>query len=139
MCPTSNASQSNPKAGVFDARDRDFLSQSGLLSFRYFSSIGKIISGIGCTIHEYLHIFVTEDDIFETQLHEKNVHMHMRITRILKSTRLMGFHTRSDALFRCLMVAAEEERIRVPPKTLVHFYKAVGKGCELLDLTGPDD
>ena len=139
VCPTSNVSQSNRKASVFDARDREFLSQSGLLSHRYIASINKILQGIGCTIHGDLHISVTEDDIFDYQLHEKNVHLHMRITRILQSTRLMGFHILSNALFRCLMIAAEEDRIRVPPKTLVYWYKAVGKAHELLDLTESDD
>ena len=139
VCPTSNVSRSNPKASVFDARDREFLSQSGLLSYRYIGSINKILRGIGCTIDADLHISVTEDDIFEDQLHEKNVHLHMRITRILQSTRLMGFHILSNALFRCLMIAAEDDRIRVPPKTLVHWYKAVGKAHELLDLTESDD
>ena len=131
VCPTFQQSHSNHEADIFDPRDRGILAQSAFLTNRYFYVIAVIISGIGCKLKDDYDVSVANERTFKQQVNEKNTHMLMRITRILTSTRLMGFTNLSDGLFRCLMVAVEGKKITVPPKTLVYWLKAVGRAYEL--------
>lgn len=129
ICPTYDVARSNPDADKYSPDDAYWLCNSRVLSERYLHAIKKILNAIGLNIDwSGSQVFVTNEETFLTCVNATHTHMLMRISRILRSMRLMGFSSLTRSLFRTLMIYVESPKkstkLDVPEKTVFHWYEA---------------
>jgi hypothetical protein len=134
LFPLPERSQANPHAPVIDRADIDAFRASPELQERLRTSFRRMVRFYGLTFQQGETPGVVRAPDFELRarnwltLHNHN---HLRITRILRSMRLLGLDVEAKALYSCLSAIYEEEvhrgEARIAPLTW-QFWVAAAFG-----------
>lgn len=134
--PTVTSSNCNPKSPLLDDETINWLKSSGIFRERYRQAI-KIICAfwhIGCNdnIQPLVNDISPLPNYFIHFWAKENNHNQLRISRVLESTRLLGFKQTSGSLFNALVkfLIKYPQSHEISTQNLSYWYLAV-KGLKL--------
>jgi len=123
--PTDQMSGSHPEHTHL-VGDSDVMSieASSVLTHRYVQQYQRFLDSLGLDFNTEDHAVTKVNPMrFESRVTLGN-HCLKRISRVLRSTRLLGFQYLSNALFRFLICTYDEGNLAVDERTIAHWYRA---------------
>lgn len=129
LFPLTDASNFNSKAPILTESDIEQFRASDKLKGQLLTSFKTMLGfyGLEC-IENDNSIEIKLSDTFETRKQEWlqwGDHNHLRITRILKSLKLLGLEQYAQAFFRCLEQIYNVERGSIDPRSYQFWKHAV--------------
>jgi len=129
LFPLTERSGVNPNAPILSSEEMQLFHQSPEVQARVEAALHRMLNFYGLRLTEIEHTVRVEQaanySARRVNWMTRGNHNFLRITRILKSLRLLGLSVHTSALFECLKKIFAEERVVIGADTFAYWQRVV--------------